>query len=100
MSSLNFAHPQSIGSIHGREVKIRGVIKSGEPRVLTNIYREDTNIVVWQRKLSGTLRQAVDGFLKAHINFETSMILLTLLPSISKMISFCFKPPIIAGLFF
>lgn len=73
MSSLNFAHLQSIGSIHGREVKIRSVIKSGEPRVLTNIYREDTNIVVWQRKLSGTLRQAVDGFLKAHTNFETSM---------------------------
>ena len=55
MSSLNLAHPPNDNSVNGREVEIRGVIKSGEPRVLTNIYREDTNIVVWQRKLSGTL---------------------------------------------
>ena len=64
MNSLNLAHPPNDNSVNGREVEIRGVIKSGEPRVLTNIYREDTNIVVWQRKLSGTLRQAVEGFLK------------------------------------
>ena len=34
------------------------------------------------------------------IYFETSIILLTLFPSISKIISFCFIPPIIAGLSF
>ena len=32
--------------------------------------------------------------------FETSIMLLTLFPSISKIMSFCFNPPIIAGLSF
>ena len=34
------------------------------------------------------------------INLETSIMLSTLLPSISKITSFCFKPPVIAGLSF
>ena len=37
-----------------------------DPNVFTDIYREDTNIVVWQRDVSSELNIAVNHFLKNH----------------------------------
>ena len=55
------------------------------------------NGLVWIKYESeNNIKSSVDNV----INLETSIILLTSFPSISKIISFCFKPPIIAGLSF
>lgn len=37
-----------------------------DPNVFTDIYREDTNIVIWQRQNSSELTTAVNHFLKYH----------------------------------
>jgi len=50
-------------------------VESDQPDVLTDIYREDTNIVVWQRNLSSELTQTVDQFLAANPSFQSSMTL-------------------------
>lgn len=59
------------------ETLSRRAIEGDDPNVFTNIYQEDTNIVVWQRDLSSELTQAVSSFLK---NSSTKAILLAVTP--------------------
>ncbi|MGY9053784.1 MAG: DUF1826 domain-containing protein [Rhodobacterales bacterium] len=74
MNSVSFSQPSNVYSIDGKVLKIRGDIQGCEARVLSNIYREDINIVVWQRTLDQTLMNDVDAFLKSNPNFQVSMI--------------------------
>lgn len=44
----------------------RGSVENTTPKVLSDIYREDTNIVIWQRNLSNELTAAVSEFLQTN----------------------------------
>lgn len=44
----------------------RSSAENTTPNVLSDIYREDTNIVIWQRNLSHELMLAVDDFLQRN----------------------------------
>lgn len=55
----------------------RRAYKGPRPSVLTDIYRRDSNIVVWQRDLSNELKQTVSNFLNQK---STRARLLTVTP--------------------
>jgi len=44
----------------------RSSVENTSPNVLSDIYREDTNIVIWQRNLSNQLTAAVSEFLQTN----------------------------------
>ena len=44
----------------------RSSVENTTPNVLSDIYREDTNIVIWQRNLSNELTAAVSEFLQKN----------------------------------
>ena len=48
-------------------------IQGDEPNVLTDIYLENINIAIWQRKLSSTLTHSIADFLRIKPRFNTSM---------------------------
>lgn len=48
--------------------------ESDTPEVFTDIYRDDTNIAIWQRKLSGELALAVDDILKANTKLKIAEV--------------------------
>lgn len=48
--------------------------QQNHPEVLTDIYREDTNIVIWQRSLSNTLIEEAQQVIKVNPNLQTSAI--------------------------
>lgn len=48
------------------EIVSRHSIESTEPKVLTDIYKDDANIVIWKRELSNELTLAVSDFIKDH----------------------------------
>jgi hypothetical protein len=76
MNRLNTANvSSSSAAIHSkaRKEKVRRAAYGGQSGVLTDIYRAETNIVIWQRKLSESLRDAVHTFLKSNPNFQASM---------------------------
>lgn len=59
--------------IKAESIAFRCAAESIEPVVLADIYREETNIVIWRRELPSSLRTAVDNFLKANSRFQTSV---------------------------
>ena len=73
MNSLNPARTSNVDAFYGSEAKIRRAAQSREPEVLTDIYHEQTNIVIWQRELSETLKNSVSTFLDSNSSFQTSM---------------------------
>lgn len=73
MSLLNSAQVSDTHSLYGSGIKVRRPALGNEARVLTNIYLEETNIAIWQRQLSATLKQSVDAFLRSYPNFQLSM---------------------------
>jgi|TARA_B110001452_G_scaffold165437_1_gene138100 hypothetical protein len=75
MNALNSVYPSQLDAVNGTELKVRRAAQSSELEVLTEIYREDTNIVVWQRQLSETLKNSVDAFVGSNPTFQTSMTL-------------------------
>ncbi len=56
---------------------IRQSITGQEPDVLTNIYRDDTNITIWQRPLSVQLIRAAKQLLINKPNFKSAMVVST-----------------------
>ena len=54
-------------------IKIRRVAQGKDPSVLTDIYREDINVVVWQRELSATLNASINSFVSENPNFQASL---------------------------
>ena len=74
MNSTSQRRAPSLDSfICGSGVKVRRAARGCEPSVLSDVYLEDTNIVIWQRELSASLKKAVDGFLKTNSTFQASM---------------------------
>jgi hypothetical protein len=53
----------------------RHSIASDDRGILADIYREDCNIVTWQRQLSPGVKQQVDTLLRSQSNFQASMSL-------------------------
>lgn len=73
MSPLNSAQVSDTHSLYSSGTKVRRPALGNEARVLTSIYLEETNIAIWQRQLSATLKQSVDAFLRSNPNFQLSM---------------------------
>ncbi|MGB2217297.1 MAG: DUF1826 domain-containing protein [Porticoccaceae bacterium] len=63
----------SLNSLNGNQVKVRRAALGNDPRVLTNLYLEETNIAIWQRQLSETLKKSVDTFIRSNPTFQLSM---------------------------
>jgi hypothetical protein len=56
------------------EVSQRGVASNAEDAaVMTDIYREDTNMVVWRRDLSACLQSSMGDFLQSNNQFKDMM---------------------------
>jgi len=56
-----------------RPVTFRRAAQGEDRAILTDIYQQDTNIAIWQRKLSATLQAAVNDFLASNPAFRASM---------------------------
>ncbi len=54
-------------------VKFRRAAQSKEPEILTDIYQEEINIVIWQRELSTMLKDAAKDFIASNSTFQTAM---------------------------
>lgn len=53
--------------------KHRHAADNEDATILTDIYRDDTNIAIWRRELSNSLKVSVDDFLKTNNTFQTAM---------------------------
>lgn len=73
MSSVIPAYVSSFDSFLDGEVKVRRAAIGNEPEIFTDIYLEKTNMVVWQREISETLKKSVNAFLKSNPAFQSSM---------------------------
>ena len=56
------------------EMLIRHVSESHEAEVFSDIYRDDINIAIWQRKLSDQLVWAANEILKTHARLEIAEV--------------------------
>ena len=74
MSSVNAANASNFDSFSVDEVTVRRAVQSHDPGILTDIYLEETDIAIWQRELSETLKKSVDAFLKSKPAFQATMI--------------------------
>ncbi len=54
-------------------LKYRREVQSEEATIFTDIYQEETNIAIWQRKLSEQLQHSVEAFVAANPRFQTAM---------------------------
>ena len=73
MNAVNLAPTSSFDTCFDSEVKVRRAAEGKNPGVFTDIYLEETNIAIWQRELSATLKESVDSLLKSNSNFQASM---------------------------
>lgn len=73
MKATSTAHAPSFDAFDESEVKVRRATQGNEPEVFTDIYLEETNIVIWQRKLSDALQNSVGAFLKSNPKFQASI---------------------------
>ena len=55
-------------------VHFRQVIEGNHPEVLSDIYQEDTNIVIWQRRLTSKLTEAAEAILISDPTLQTSTV--------------------------
>jgi len=72
MNSLNSVQTASFDSFSNRQVKLRHAAYGSESSVLTDIYLEQTNIVIWRRELSESLKGSVANLLESKPNFQVS----------------------------
>lgn len=57
------------------EESVQGkAIWGDNPNVLTQVYQQDTNMVIWQRHLQASLQPSIDAFIKQKKHFKTSLI--------------------------
>ncbi|WAJ69710.1 DUF1826 domain-containing protein [Catenovulum adriaticum] len=49
-------------------------IQDNQPEILTSVYQENTNMVIWQRTLNSQLQQAVDEILLNRPTLKLSMV--------------------------
>ncbi|MGB0450012.1 MAG: DUF1826 domain-containing protein [Porticoccaceae bacterium] len=93
MNSISAVHGSSFESFSDK-VKIRRVSEGSEPGILTDIYLQENNIVIWKRELSDTLKNSVDTFIKANPTFKASMTVTpqTVLSSIGESLGDATQP--------
>ena len=53
--------------------KYRRAVTSKEPDILSDIYQEQTNIAIWQRNLTNSLKSSVAELLSSNSNYQTAM---------------------------
>ena len=73
MISATPIHTARDNSFAAMPTKFRRATQSEVPSVLTDIYEEDANMIIWQRELSAKLKDSVKDFLAANQKFQTSM---------------------------
>ncbi len=56
------------------KTRTRQSIEGKDPCVFTDIYRDDTNMVIWQRALSIELQKAVKQLILLKPNFQSAMV--------------------------
>jgi len=57
-----------------REEQVQGKFIVGQaPDILTEVYQQDTNMVVWQRDSDAALQQAIDAFLSEKDGYKRNM---------------------------
>lgn len=72
MSNLSIRKPKPFHSFTANDVKVRHAACGNEPSILTDIYNEQNNIVIWQRNLSEALQHSAHVFLKTHSTFSAT----------------------------
>ncbi len=73
MKAANLEQSANFESFFEHKQKLRRSSYGSDPSVFGDIYQEENNIVIWQRKLSETLTLAVGEFLQAKPSFQTAM---------------------------
>lgn len=61
---------RSLESYIGRGDKLRPAAECSQPGILSDIYREDTNIAIWRRGLTMKLQGAIADFLDSNSSFR------------------------------
>ena len=74
MNFVELKHPTKNDFHQTGESKIRYSIKGKNPVILSDIYQEDINIVVWQRTLDENLKNLVSEFVRTNNSFQMSMV--------------------------
>ena len=74
MSALTAMNKPQSNCIALPEMLIRHVSESHEAEVFSDIYRDDINIAIWQRKLSDQLVWAANEILKTHARLEIAEV--------------------------
>jgi hypothetical protein len=69
MSTLDMLSNQSLQPIQFREG-----MEDTQHTVLTDIYQEDTNMVVWKRNLANNLEQAADAIIESQPTLEELLV--------------------------
>ena len=67
------AYASNLDSVAGKSQKVRHVVQGDKPSIFTEIYQQETNIVIWQRQLSDTLKDSVAVLLKSIPAFKATM---------------------------
>lgn len=70
MNTLNAINESQSTSLFLPETLTIRASESDSPEAFTDIYRDDTNIAIWQRKLSDELVLAVDEILKTGVRVK------------------------------
>lgn len=66
MSLLNPTQRARSNSAIDRQAPVHNAGRSSEPAVLSDIYKEDTNIAIWRRQLSEPLQHIVSDFVDSR----------------------------------
>ena len=59
---------------HNSQIQFRQGVEHTEHEVLTDIYQEDTNMVVWKRDLAKNLEQAADAIIESNPTLEELLV--------------------------
>ena len=74
MNFVELKHPTEDDCHKTSETKIRHSIKGKDPLILSEIYQEKINIVVWQRTLDERLKNLVSRFVRNNNSFQMNMV--------------------------
>ncbi|WP_419536487.1 DUF1826 domain-containing protein [Endozoicomonas sp.] len=74
MMSTTPPHTTFPDSLASESTAFRRSAQGQQPAVLSDIYKDDTNIAIWQRKLSAPLQDAVKSYLASNATVETKMV--------------------------
>jgi len=74
MSALTAMNEPQLNCIALPEKLIRHASESHEAEVFSDVYQDDINIVIWQRKLSDQLVRAANEILKTHAKLEVAEV--------------------------